>query len=772
MFAAAAAAPRASMELAVAAEVNDGIGAAGRDGVRARGGAGGAAASVADSSSAPSVPPAATSARRRPRRVRKRREVYEPVSVSELQNVAAALRKSVVQQAVKSVSVPDAPEFHPTEAEWANPSAYIQSITDRAAPFGICKIVPPKGWRPPAGLFTADGRPAGEIKVATKLQSIHRLLEGNPYDDGEDYTVSEYQAVVDEGKARGFPQFVPENVAKEEGVPHAWSPGAGGGSRTPAIQRGVGLSGDPGYVLPADAEREGSGKEEEAVRLAPVGRTTADTKNSIEYCALPSDTAARLAGRVETEYWRIVETGNPKVEVEYANDIDARKMFSGFQFPDDTRRKLPREVPARFDDPEYYRETAWNLHALPRRTLLRHIHERITGVNSPWVYMGALFTSFAWHNEDNYFPSINYSHLGAAKTWYGVNGDAATRFEEALKKQVPLRFREDPDLLYHLVTAVSPMILLAEGVPVVHAVQRPGDFMVTFPRAYHSGFSHGFNIGEAVNFALPEWIPYGRVCSEVYRSVPRVSPVSHEMMLLRIGRHSRHLNNDERLVLLQQLVAVLDEEEVNRRAVLQRGIGSVVHLGNDDEPRRDCDACSYQCYLSALICPCSPKTAVCLRHTDLLCNCPPRRQGLVYWHSMEAMILLCRQLAKTLPRDSDPVVSRMMSTSRQKYREIDRERIETSTETRSPSKRGRDGDATSEPRSPKVGKLEVAVASTALSCSGCKQGGPKPLLRCAACRRHVHEVDCALQVVTTAGLVWCCPLCASQLLGSQSRVIT
>ena len=74
-------------------------------------------------------------------------------------------------------------------------------------------------------------------------------------------------------------------------------------------------------------------------------------------------------------------------------------------------------------------------------------------------------------------------------------------------RRYPSLFADDPALLTRLVTLASPPELRARGVAVHRATQRPGEFIVTFPRAYHAGFSHGFNVAEArvrVCCAYPE----------------------------------------------------------------------------------------------------------------------------------------------------------------------------------------------------------------------------------------------------------------------------
>ena len=60
---------------------------------------------------------------------------------------------------------------------------------------------------------------------------------------------------------------------------------------------------------------------------------------------------------------------------------------------------------------------------------------------------------------------------------------------------------------------------MSVGVCMVHCTlqitQEPGEFMITFPYGYHSGYNHGFNCAESTNFALTRWIEYGKRCIQV-----------------------------------------------------------------------------------------------------------------------------------------------------------------------------------------------------------------------------------------------------------------
>lgn len=86
------------------------------------------------------------------------------------------------------------------------------------------------------------------------------------------------------------------------------------------------------------------------------------------------------------------------------------------------------------------------------------------------------------------------------------------------------------------VTQLSPSILKDEGVPVYRVVQQAGEFVLTFPRAYHAGFNCGFNCAEAVNVAPVDWLGHGQNAVELYSTQHRKTSISHDKLLFRAAR--------------------------------------------------------------------------------------------------------------------------------------------------------------------------------------------------------------------------------------------
>eukprot|EP00884_Botryococcus_braunii_P010329 jgi/Botrbrau1/19298/Bobra.0073s0041.1 len=224
---------------------------------------------------------------------------------------------------------------------------------------------------------------------------------------------------------------------------------------------------------------------------------------------------------LEETFWNIVEEGEEDLAVFYGADLDTKKVGTGF--------KQEEGPPS---------NSAWHLTNLPRQagehpSLLRHMPEDMAGVNYPWLYVGMLFSCFAWHIEDHMLYSINYHHVGAPKRWYGVPHTAIDQFETCFKATLPKLFERQPDLLCHLVTMLSPRILREHNIPVYKVLQEPGDLVVTFPGGYHCGFNLGFNCAEAVNFAPPEWLQHRSESVARNRFFRKDSLLSPEWLLLR-----------------------------------------------------------------------------------------------------------------------------------------------------------------------------------------------------------------------------------------------
>lgn len=339
---------------------------------------------------------------------------------------------------------------------------------------------------------------------------------------------------------------------------------------------------------------------------------------------------------VEKEYWRILSDSFSKVVVEYGADLHSLDHGSGFPCERINRAYRDPETPK-------YLKSPWNLNNLPilKESLLSYITEEIPGMKVPWMYVGMCFSTFCWHIEDHWSYSINYLHWGDAKTWYGVPGCKATDFERVIRLAAPELFEEQPDLLHQLTTIINPNVLMEAGVPVFRTDQQAGEFVVTFPRAYHAGFNQGYNFAEAVNFAPIDWLPAGRECLKNYSLMKRYNVFSQDELLVNIARNKiQSIDNKMATAVYNDFVDMVNDEANGRHALYEWGLTLVEKYSFETLPddARQCFFCKTTIYLGAVTCSCQVKNnkIACLRHFRELCGCPPRQHILRYrWNMID-----------------------------------------------------------------------------------------------------------------------------------------
>ncbi|KAI5078753.1 hypothetical protein GOP47_0006424 [Adiantum capillus-veneris] len=500
-------------------------------------------------------------------------------------------------------SLPCAPEFRPTEAEFADPIAYISKIEAEARTYGICKIIPPfpraskktvmanlnrslllkasdsasssaahgssacepevrrsmGGCMPPQKVgrrsmsgccppfqhprtrsspssFFIEGDEELKAKFNTRRQqlgcstgkrsrvSVQTLAQKLVWQSGESYTLEQFEAKAKQFSrarlktSRDLPPFVIESLF--------WKAAA---DRTVTVEYGNDIPGsafgEPARLATIDPtsrlKRKWSFDEENQVH--PLQHPAKEPK-------LDDPGLANCADEFASQY-RSSETAS-------SCGISSKgKPSSTFA----KERLRPRKKTGLADvhggrAGSELADSFWNMKVMPRSpgSLLRYMPDEVPGVTSPMVYIGMLFSWFAWHVEDHELHSLNYLHIGAPKTWYAVPGDAAPALEEVVRVYGYGNCTDSKaafTLLGEKTTVMSPEVLLAAGVPCCRLVQNAGEFVVTFPRAYHLGFSHGFNCGEAANFASPAWLEVAKDAATRRAAMNYLPMLSHQQLL-------------------------------------------------------------------------------------------------------------------------------------------------------------------------------------------------------------------------------------------------
>ncbi|VAH05679.1 unnamed protein product [Triticum turgidum subsp. durum] len=471
-------------------------------------------------------------------------------------------------------NIPECPVYCPTKEEFEDPIAYIQKISPVASKYGICKIVAPVSASVPAGVVLMKEQPG--FKFMTRVQPL-RLAEW-----AEDDTVTFFMS----GRKYTF----------------------------------------------RDYER--------------MANKVFSKKYSSASC-LP-------ARYVEEEFWREISSGKMDF-VEYACDVDGSAFSSSShdqlgksnwnlknfsRLPSSVLRLLQTPIPV---CNLFLAYLCFSIFLIWIRRDCNYSDPK-QGVTDPMLYIGMLFSMFAWHVEDHYLYSINYHHCGAFKTWYGIPGDAAPGFERVASqyvynKDILTGDGEDAafDVLLGKTTMFPPNILLDHNVPVYKAVQKPGEFVITFPRSYHSGFSHGFNCGEAVNFAIGDWFPLGSLASKRYALLNRTPFLAHEELLCRSAMLLSHKLSDPETInsehpytqyCVKSSFVRLMRLQRRTRSLLAK-MGSQIYYKPKMYSNLSCSMCRRDCYVTHVSCGCT-FDPICLHHEQELRSCSCKSDRIVY----------------------------------------------------------------------------------------------------------------------------------------------
>nr|GEV47255.1 lysine-specific demethylase JMJ18 [Tanacetum cinerariifolium] len=510
--------------------------------------------------------------------------------------------------------VEDAPIFYPTAEDFEDTIGYLSKIRPMAESYGICRIVPPNTWKPPCPL--KEKRFWQEAKFSTRIQQVDLLQNREP-------------------------------MKKKRGKKRRKTSRKFGARITNSDSNASSDSDDKfGFRSGSDftfKEFQDFAKnfKEHYFGINDENPKKEDWKPSIE--------------EIEGEYWRIIEQPTDEVEVYYGADLETGVFESGF----------PKITSIDNKELSKYAHSGWNLNNFPRLpgSVLSFEVCDISGVLVPWLYVGMCFSSFCWHVEDHHLYSANYMHWGDPKIWYGVPGSHATALEDTMRKHLPDLFEEQPDLLHQLVTQLSPKVLKSEGVPVYRAAQHSGEFIVTFPRAYHAGFNCGFNCAEAVNVAPIDWLQHGQGAVELYSDQRRKTSISHDKLLLSSAREAvkalRELStsnqeNPETLRwksvcgkdgILTNAIKARVGMELKRIEQLQTGFRfQKMEEDFDATNEKECVLCFYDLHMSAATCKCSSDRFTCLKHANDLCSCEPDQRSVYLRYTFDELTILVDSL--------------------------------------------------------------------------------------------------------------------------------
>lgn len=447
----------------------------------------------------------------------------------------------------------EAPVFRPTEKEFQDPMEFIERITPLAARFGICKIIPPASFKPECRVsddmrFTAYnqyvhkmlhrwGPSAKEFSAIKKYLSTQDITMNHPpWIGGMEvdlprlyHTVQELgglKEVIEKKKwvlvaeKMCIPKLAQDRVTKLDDIyckyllPYDtlsqaerqklfdeveadWAKREARARRN--ADRFVNTESVSNEEDEVSTDDEDESEEEidcvsmECIvkgRNMPLSQFFRIARNTMALWFQKSPTSTEI----ERDFWHHVAVRDSHVCV-HSGSIDSSGWGYGFPTPGP---KGKGSISAKHP---------WNLKVLTNNpcSVLRSLGP-VIGVTVPTLHVGMVFSACCWYRDPHGLSWIEYLHTGASKIWYGIPDDQSVNFRQALTQLIPTHCQNKTLWLPCDTVMVPPYMLTERGVSLCRIEQKPGEFVVIFPRAYTSSIATGYVVSESVYFATSSWL--------------------------------------------------------------------------------------------------------------------------------------------------------------------------------------------------------------------------------------------------------------------------
>ncbi|KAH8375556.1 hypothetical protein KR200_002489 [Drosophila serrata] len=603
----------------------------------------------------------------------------------------------------------EAPIFRPTEKEFADPIEFIERITPIAARFGICKIIPPASFKPECRIsdemrFTAYnqyvhkmlhrwGPSAKELSAIKKYLATQSIVMNHPpWIGGMEvdlprlyHTVQELgglKEVIEKKKwsrvaeEMCIPKLAQDRVTKLDDIyckyllPYdTLSPAerqklfdeveADWAKREARARRNAdrfvnteSVSNEEDDVSSdedEESEEEIDGVSMECIvkgRSMPLSQFYRIARNTM---ALWFKSTDPTVNEVEAEFWRHVAVRDSHVCV-HSGSIDSSGWGYGFPSPGPKGKG------------SNYAKHPWNLKVLTNNagSVLRSLGP-VMGVTVPTLHVGMLFSACCWYRDPHGLSWIEYLHTGASKLWYGIPDDQSANFRSALTSLIPTHCQNKTIWLPCDTVMVPPHMLTDRGVSLCRIEQKPGEFIVVFPRAYTSSLATGYVVSESVYFATMSWLDLAKDDFRDIHESCEPAMFSLEQLLFALG-YDQRVNSEALHQMLPMLNEVCEKESAAREQLRAAGVTSTEKVQAEkgqkakkqqQPPHKsiesECDLCRANLYISMV--RTEEGSIYCLQHALKNLNngnIQAKQCKLIYAYNVDDIQQLIRQLQEKI----------------------------------------------------------------------------------------------------------------------------